>query len=174
MIINRGFADPNGTRIGPNCFIMADSHIGHDSVIVGDCVIGNGVSVAGSVFVDRGAILSSAVVLHEKSRVGKFALLKGGTRVSANVPPFVIMAHNPVSYYGVNSVVMGKHGGFSDEQIDDVAKAYRHLYQTSTSIFNALQRIEADIAPSEIRDEIVNFVRYYGKPLAGHRVDLDD
>ena len=40
-------ADPNGTRIGPNCFIMADSHIGHDSVIVGDCVIGNGVSVAG-------------------------------------------------------------------------------------------------------------------------------
>jgi len=137
-------------------------------------VIGNGVSVAGSVFVDRGAILSSAVVLHEKSRVGKFALLKGGTRVSANVPPFVIMAHNPVSYYGVNSVVMGKHGGFSDEQIDDVAKAYRHLYQTSTSIFNALQRIEADIAPSEIRDEIVNFVRYYGKPLAGHRVDLDD
>ena len=125
VIINRGFADPNGTRIGPNCFIMAD-------------------------------------------------LLKGGTRVSANVPPFVIMAHNPVSYYGVNSVVMGKHGGFSDEQIDDVAKAYRHLYQTSTSIFNALQRIEADIAPSEIRDEIVNFVRYYGKPLAGHRVDLDD
>ena len=55
-----------------------------------------------------------------------------------------------------------------------MAKAYRHLYQTSTSIFNALQRIEADIAPSEIRDEIVNFVRYYGKPLAGHRVDLDD
>ena len=84
VIINRGFADPNGTRIGPNCFIMADSHIGHDSVIVGDCVIGNGVSVAGSVFVDRGAILSSAVVLHEKSRVGKFALIKGGTRVSAN------------------------------------------------------------------------------------------
>ena len=106
--------------------------------------------------------------------MGRYALLKGGTRVSANVPPFVIMAHNPVSYYGVNSVVMGKHGGFSDEQIDDVAKAYRHLYQTSTSIFNALQRIEADIAPSEIRDEIVNFVRYYGKPLAGHRVDLDD
>ena len=29
VIINRGFADPNGTRIGPNCFIMADSHIGH-------------------------------------------------------------------------------------------------------------------------------------------------
>ena len=159
MIINRGFADPNGTRIGPNCFIMADSHIGHDSVIVGDCVIGNGVSVAGSVFVDRGAILSSAVVLHEKSRVGKFALLKGGTRVSSNIPPYVIIAHNPATYYGINAIVMRKGGNFTEDDIDVAAKAYRHIYQCSTTVFNALKRIEADIEPCPVRDEILTFIR---------------
>ena len=42
---------------------------------------------------------------------------------------------------------------------DDVAKAYRHIYQCGTSTFNALKRIENDIQPSEERDKIVNFVR---------------
>ena len=30
------------------------------------------------------------------------------------------------SYYGVNSIVMQKHCGFTEQQIDDIAKAYRH------------------------------------------------
>ena len=173
VIINRGIGTEGGTRVGDDTFIMADTHIGHDTVIKGRCVIGNGVTIAGDAEVGECSILSSGVMLHENSRVGDWVLIKGGCRITGNVPPYVIMAHNPTSYFGVNAVVMRKHG-FTDDQVDDVAKAYRHLYQTSTSIFNALQRIEADIAPSEIRDEIVNFVRYYGKPLAGHRVDLDD
>ena len=64
----------------------------------------------------------------------------------------------PVAYYGVNAFVMRKHG-FTDAQIDDIAKAYRNIYQSGISVYNALQRIEADIEPSEIRSEILNFVR---------------
>ena len=69
---------------------------------------------------------------------------------------------------------MDKHGGVSDKQIKSVAMAHRHLYQPSISMFNALQRIEANLERYEIHDEDVNFVRYYGKPLAAHCVDLDD
>lgn len=65
--------------------------------------------------------------------------------------------HNPTSYFGVNAVVMRKHG-FTDDQVDDVAKAYRHVYQTGTSVFNAMKRIEADVAPSEVRDNIMRFI----------------
>lgn len=174
VIINRGIYSTGGTNIGPDCFIMADSHIGHDSQIVGKCVVGNGVNIAGRCIVDEGTILSSSVVLHEGSRVGKYVIIKGGSRISSNVPPFVIMAHNPVVYYGVNSIVMGKHGGFTDSQIDDVAKAYRHIYQTSTSVFNALKRIEADIDESPVREEIINFIRDNNLKIAGHNLDLDD
>ncbi|MDE6198094.1 MAG: acyl-ACP--UDP-N-acetylglucosamine O-acyltransferase, partial [Muribaculaceae bacterium] len=117
--------------------------------------------------------LSSGVTLHEGSSIGRCVLVKGGTRISSNVPPFVIMAHNPVSYYGVNAIIMRKHAGFSEEQIDDIAKAYRHIYQSTTSVFNALRRIEADIDQSEVRDEIMDFVRSHDLKLAGHRVELD-
>lgn len=174
VIINRGFSSDSGTCVGPECFIMANSHIGHDSLIVGRCVIGNNVSIAGNVTVEQGSILSSAVVLHEKSHLGQLVLIKGGTRISGNVPPFVIMAHNPAGYYGVNAIVMQKHAGFTDAQIQCISKSYRHIYRTSTSVFNAMRRIEADVEPSVERDQILDFIRSCDMKITGRNFDMDD
>lgn len=174
VIINRGIRTEGGTNIGPRCFIMANSHVGHDTEIVGKCVIGSNVTIAGGVKIDEGTILSSAAVVHERSRIGKFVLIKGGSRISGNVPPYVIMAHNPVGYYGINSHIMLKHAGFSEEQVEDVAKAYRHIYQSSTSVFNALQRVENDMEAGVVRDEILNFIRNCDLHILGHRIELDD
>lgn len=173
VIINRGIYSEGGTRVGNDCFVFGDSHIGHDTHVADKCVIGNSVTIAGNVEIDTGTILSSGAVVHERSKLGKFVLIKGGTRISSNVPPFVIMAHNPVTYYGVNSVVMQRHADFTEQQIDDIAKAYRHIYQCSTSLFNALKRIEADIDQSEVRDEILSFVRRNDLKIAGDRFDGD-
>ena len=172
VIINRGI-NGGSTTIGSQCLICANSHIGHDTQVADHCVIGNNVSIAGDVIIQEGSILSSSVVVHEKSHIGKMVLIKGGTRISSNVPPYTIMAHNPVVYYGVNSTIMRKHAGFSEEQIDDIAKSYRHIYQCSTSLFNALRRIETDIADTPVRAEILKFVRDNDLKLAGDRFDID-
>ncbi|MDE6587076.1 MAG: acyl-ACP--UDP-N-acetylglucosamine O-acyltransferase [Paramuribaculum sp.] len=158
VIINRGIASEGGTSIGSDSFIMAETHIGHDSHIADKCVLGNDVSIAGDVEIGACSILSSGVILHERSKLGEWTLIKGGCRITGNVPPFVIMAHNPASYFGVNAFVMRKNG-FTDDEIDDVAKAYRHVYQTGTSVFNALKRIESDLNPSRVREEIIGFIR---------------
>lgn len=158
VIINRGITSEGGTRIGSESFIMAETHIGHDTVVADHCVLGNGVTIAGDASVGTCSILSSGVILHEKSTLGAWTLIKGGCRISGNVPPFVIMAHNPASYFGVNAVVLRK-GGFTDEEVDDIAKAYRHIYQTGTSVFNALKRIEADLKPSLVREAIIDYIR---------------
>lgn len=157
VIINRGFNSEKGTTIGNDCFIMAAVHIGHDTVIEGKSVLGNSVVIAGETRVGKCCILSSSVMLHENSHVGDWVLIKGGCRISGNVPPFVIMAHNPASYFGVNAFVLRKHG-YSEEQIDNIAKAYRHVYQTGTSVFNAMKRIEADIDPNDERQKILDFI----------------
>lgn len=158
VIINRGIASEGGTRIGSDSFIMAETHIGHDTHIANKCVLGNGVTIAGDAEVGTCSILSSGVILHERSKLGEWTLIKGGCRISGNVPPFVIMAHNPASYFGVNAYVMRKNN-FTDAEIDDVAKAYRHVYQTGTSVFNAIKRIEADLSPSRVREDIIGFIR---------------
>ena len=173
VIINRGIESEGGTRIDNGCFVMADSHIGHDSHISDHCVVGNGVTIAGGVEVAHGTILSSNVILHEGVRVGCLALIKGGCRISSNVPPYTIIAHNPATYYGVNAIILGKYTAMTEAQIDDIAKAYRHIYQSSTSLFNALRRIEADIDPSEERDEILSFIRDNNLRIVGNKANMD-
>lgn len=172
VIINRGISPEGGTRIGSDSFIMAGCHIGHDTQVLGRSVLGNDVSVAGNAVIGECSILSSGVILHEKSQIGEWVLVKGGCRISGNVPPFVIMAHNPATYFGVNAVVMSKHG-FTAEEIDDVAKAYRHVYQSSTSVFNALRRIKADLPDERVRTTIVNFIEKVGMKLVAIPTELE-
>lgn len=157
VIINRSIRQGQATVIGDHCFIMSESHIGHDTHIKGKCVIGNGVLVAGDVEVGECTILSSAALVHEGCKIGDWVLVKGGCRIGSNVPPYVIIAHNPAVYYGINATIM-RSKGFTEEQIDDIAKAYRHVYQCGTSVFNALRRIDADVADTPVRKAIVDFI----------------
>lgn len=157
VIINRGINPEGGTKIGSGSFLMANSHVGHDSHLKGKDVIGNNVSIAGDVEIGECTILSSSVVVHENSRVGDWVLIKGGCRITGNVPPYCIMAHNPTSYFGVNAMILRKQG-MSEERIDDIAKCYRHVYQTGTSVFNAMRRIEADVESTPERQNILDFI----------------
>ena len=153
VIINRGITSEGGTRIGDDCFIMAESHVGHDTHIKGRCVLGNGVTVAGDAEIGECVILSSNAIVHERCRIGRYALVKGGCRIG--------------SYYGINAYIMRRENRFSEQLVDDAAKAYRHIYQCGTSVYNALKRIEADIDPSELRDDILNFIRDNNMRIVG-------
>lgn len=165
VIINRGIYDESKTVVGNKCFIMAQSHIGHDAVIGDKCVLGNAVKIAGDVTIGHHSILSSHALVHEKCHVGDWVLIKGGCRVNGNVPPFTVMAHNPIVYFGVNAFVL-KKAKKSDDIIDDIAKCYRHVYQSNTSTFNALRRIKEDIDPSPERDLVIAFIENHDLRLA--------
>ncbi len=156
-IINRGSQHNSGTRIGNKCFIMAETHISHDAEISDKVVIGNGVQIAGCSKVHSFVILSSNSMLHSHSEVGRFCMIKGGCRVGGNVPPYIVLAHNPASYSGINAVTM-RGVGLSEHAIDNVAKAYRHVYECNTSVFNAVKRIKADVEDSKEKECIIKFI----------------
>ena len=107
VIINRSIREGKATRIGRGTCIMAQSHVGHDTKIGDQCVLGNGVKIAGDCKIGDCCIFSSGALVHEGFEVGDYVLVKGGCRVTGNVPPYVVMAHNPISYFGVNSFILG-------------------------------------------------------------------
>lgn len=158
VIINRSIYEGGATRIGNHSFIMAQSHIAHDSQIGDYVVLGNSVKIAGDVRIGDYSILSSAALVHEGCEVGKWVLVKGGCRINGHVPPYTIMAHNPVVYYGVNAFIL-RRGKFSEATIDEIAKCYRHIYQSNTSTYNAIRRIETDVLPSPEREAILDFAK---------------
>ena len=52
---------------------------------------------------------------------------------------------------------MGKHG-FSRDIIDDIAKAYRQIYQCGTSLENAVRRIHEEITLSPEISYMLDFI----------------
>lgn len=164
VIINRSIRENEATRIGHHTFIMAQTHVGHDSSIGDCCVIGNAVKIAGDCKIANNTIFSSNALIHERCEVGEWVLIKGGCRVNGNVPPYTVMAHNPISYYGVNAYIL-RHRGFSEETIDTIAKCYRHIYQCNTSVLNAVRRIKEDIPAGKERDAILDFIANHNNKI---------
>lgn len=167
VIINRGTNSTECTIVGNDNFLLEGVHIAHDTHIGNQCVLGNGAKTGGYCIIDDKAILGSGVILKHGCRVGSWALLKDGCRASKDVPPYIVAAHNPITYYGINAIILSKEGHFKEEVIDNIAKCYRQIYQCGTSLENAVRRIKEIIPISPEITYLLNFIKHSEKGIIG-------
>lgn len=156
-VIIRGTFPSHATRIGDNNFIMSGARISHDVEVGNHCIIGNGSQVSGDCIIYDHAILTSNVLMQCKTRLGSYSVVQGGCRFTKDIPPFIVAAHEPISFYSINTKVL-EHAGFSETLIKQIAQAYRILYKVNTSRHDALLRIKEQIPNSKEIDEIIAFV----------------
>ena len=145
--------------IGDNNHIREKVHICHDVQIGDNCVAGIGTTIAGECTLDDCVILSGNVTLHQYCHVGQWTLVQSGCRISKDVPPYSIMAGNPVEYHGVNAVVLQQHKNTSERVLRHIANAYRLIYQGNFSLQDAVQKIIDQVPMSEEIENIVAFVK---------------
>lgn len=157
-VIIRASAPGHETVIGNHNFIMQAVRISHDSTIGNKCIIGNGTQVAGQSTIDDCCILASSVIMTGHVHVGSWSVIQGGCRFCKDVPPYVIVAHDPAAYYSINTGVM-QHEGFSDTVIKHIAQAYRIIYHANTSIEDALYRVEQQVPRGPEIENILSFIR---------------
>ena len=131
------------------------------------CVLGNGAKTAGNCIIDDKAILGSEVIVKHGCRIGSWALLRDGCRANKDVPPYIVAAHNPISYYGINALILAKEGHLTENVIDNIAKCYRQIYQCGTSLENALRRIKDIIPLSPEITYLVDFIEQSKKGIIG-------
>ncbi|TAE72494.1 MAG: acyl-ACP--UDP-N-acetylglucosamine O-acyltransferase [Bacteroidetes bacterium] len=158
VTINRGTADKFKTEIGKDCLLMAYVHVAHDCMIGDKCILANSVQVAGHVEIGYHAILGGTSAVHQFVKIGAHVMVGGGSLVRKDVPPFITVAREPLTYEGLNLVGLRRRG-FSNETIGQLQESYKLLYQSGMNTAEALKVIESDIAFSKERDEIINFVK---------------
>lgn len=156
--INRGTKESGKTVVGNNCLIMAYAHVAHDCVIKDHAIIVNGVALAGHVEIGEYAILGGLCAVHQFIKIGKHAMIGGGSLVRKDVPPYVKAAKEPISYMGVNSIGLRRRG-ISNEKIVEIQNIYRIIFQKHYNTTQALEIIETEVAPTDERDEIIEFLR---------------
>lgn len=157
VVINRATSAQGETRIGNNNYILKGTRIGHDCLIDDDCILGIDCDLSGDCHIHSKAILAGRVIIKENCRVGSWSLIKSGCRTSKDIPPYIIAAHNPITYKGIDAFVM-RRNGFDEATIENIALAYRQIYSSGTSLENAVLRIKDICKPSPEIDYILRFI----------------
>jgi UDP-N-acetylglucosamine acyltransferase len=159
VTLNRGTAlDKNTTTIGSNCLLMAYVHVAHDCIIGNNVIIANSVQLAGHIEVQNFAFIGGASAVHQFVSIGAHSIISGGSLVRKDVPPYTKAGREPLSYVGINSVGLRRRG-FTSEQINEIQDIYRTIFLKKLNISRALDIIETEREPTEIRDEIIDFIR---------------
>jgi UDP-N-acetylglucosamine acyltransferase len=121
-------------------------------------ILGSYAGLAGEVEVDDFAIVSPYTAVHQFCRIGKHSFIAGGSLVRKDIPPFILVANEPLSYVGVNSVGLRRRG-FDVEKVNEIQNIFRYIYLKGLNNTQAIQAIEGDLEKSTERDEIIEFIR---------------
>jgi len=155
--ISRGAAPESVTQIGNGNYIMTSGHIAHDCRIGSGAVICSCALVAGYVEIEDDAFVSGGVVIHQRSKIGRLAMIGGNTRVNQDVPPYFLYTEFNVAPRGLNLVGL-RRAGFQPDQIQALKRAYQLLYRSKLKLAEALAAIEQEV-PTEHTMHLVEFIR---------------
>ena len=158
VTIHRGTASKGKTVVGNNNLIMAYCHVAHDCILHDNIIMSNATQLAGEVEIDDFAIIGGGTLVHQFSHIGGHVMIQGGSKVNKDIPPFAIIAREPIAFCGINSIGLNRRG-FTPEQIHTIQEVYRLIYQNGMNTTQALDHIEATMPQTPERDTIVNFIR---------------
>ncbi|MDN5626729.1 MAG: acyl-ACP--UDP-N-acetylglucosamine O-acyltransferase, partial [Weeksellaceae bacterium] len=154
VTVNRGTKALGFTKVGDNCLIMATSHVAHDCIIGNNVIIANGCGIAGHVEIGDFTVMGGLSAVQQFGKIGKHTMISGGSLIRKDIPPYIKVAREPISYAGINSVGLRRRG-FTNDKIFEIQKIYRYIFQMKMNVSQAIEYIEKEMLPTMERDEII-------------------
>jgi UDP-N-acetylglucosamine acyltransferase len=155
--VHRGTAPGSSTVIGNHNFLMANAHVGHNCRLGDEIVLANGALLGGYVEVGDHVFISGNCVVHQFVRIGPFALMRGLSGTSRDVPPYAIVDWQH-TIRGVNVVGL-KRAGFDDKRIRALREAFRVLFRKGRNLSLAVQEIERQGRANEDVSALIEFIK---------------
>jgi UDP-N-acetylglucosamine acyltransferase len=155
--VHRGTAAGSATVIGNDNFLMATSHVGHNCKVGDGVILANGALLGGHVEVGNNVFLSGNCVVHQFVRIGDYALMRGLSGTSRDVPPYAIVDWQH-TVRGVNVVGL-KRAGFDETRIRAIRTAYRILFRPGRNLALALKEVERSKRVSDDVATLLDFIK---------------
>jgi UDP-N-acetylglucosamine acyltransferase len=150
VTINRGTKENSSTSLGNDNLLFTGAHIAHNCKVGNHVVIVNNVLLAGYVEVCDRAFMGGDTVIHQFTRIGAYAMIRGQTRLGMDVPPFC-MAVDTNLVAGLNKVGM-RRSGFDHTRRRMIQQAFDVFYRSNRNRTQALEYIENDPILSQSED----------------------
>ena len=154
--------------MGHDNWIMAYVHIAHDCHIGNNTIIANSTQLAGHIRIGNWVILGGMTGVHQFITVGDHAMTAFQTKVTQDVPPFVMAAGYPAAPAGINSEGL-KRRGFSAEAILAIKRAYKVLYRQGLSLEESKTGLLtlANESPDDAKPHVLALLQFVEKAARG-------
>lgn len=156
VTIHRGTKADSATVVGDDCYLMSGAHMGHNSVIGSGVVIANNCLLAGYVEIQDRVVLGGGTVFHQFMRIGRMAMVRGGTRFGKDIPPFSMGDEDNI-LAGINAVGL-RRNGISPEARRELARAFKLIFRSGLNVGQALEKAQEESWGSEA-SEFFDFIR---------------
>ena len=155
--IHRGTAAASTTIIGNDNFLMGNSHVAHNCRLGNNIILANGALLGGYVEVANNVFISGNCVVHQFVRIGEYALMRGLSGTSRDVPPYAIIDWQH-TVRGVNVIGL-KRAGFDETKIRAIRNAFRILFRRGRNLALALKEVDQSSRASPEVDALLDFIR---------------
>ena len=158
VTVNAATNDGEVTTVGSNCLIMAYTHIAHCCHIGNHVIIANACQIAGHVEIEDMAIIEGLVGIVQFLRVGTMAFVGGVSKITKDLPPYMIAHGDPLEVRSFNKIGMERRG-VDEAGRKSIKEAYRILYRQDLPVVQALDKIEAELEQTPEIQHLLEFCR---------------
>ncbi len=171
VTIHRSTQKDIPTVVGNNCLLMANSHVAHDCHLGNNIILGNSTGIAGHVHIADRVITSGMVGVHQFARIGRLAMLSGGTMAPQDIPPFCTAQGERARLVGLNVIGM-RRAGMTHEEITTVSRAFKTLFRSKMLLQDAIAKVEAE-HPIAAVQEILDFCKESKRGITAAKLKMN-
>jgi UDP-N-acetylglucosamine acyltransferase len=156
VTIHRATGEGGETTVGRGAMLMEGCHLGHNVKVGEFCTLTNKVGLSGHVQIGDYAVVGGFSGIHQFVRIGSYAMVGGMARVVMDIPPYSLVAGNPASMLGLNTVGL-RRCGFTQEQRTKIKNIYKVLFGNTDGLKEAMALVRKRFAGDKFAEAIISF-----------------
>lgn len=159
VTVHRATGEGNQTLVGSGSLVMAYAHVAHNCKVGKNVILANNLGMSGHVVVEDSAYISGMVGLHQFARVGTHAYIGGFSRVSKDMPPYMLgEGAGEFHLHGPNTIGL-RRKGFSTQTINALKDVFRIVFRNQRPLNDVLDEALATFPDVPEVIEVVEFMR---------------
>lgn len=163
VTIHRATGEGKSTVVGSRNFLMAFVHLGHNVTLQNDITIANASGISGHVTIEDLVTVGGMVGIHQFCRIGKVAMVGGFTRVTRDVPPFMLVEGAEQIVHDINAVGLRRFGITPAGRMA-LHRACKLLYKSQIGTSNAMATVRREV---ELSEEVLYLLRFEERRMGG-------
>lgn len=157
VTVHRATTPEGWTEIGRDTLVMGLAHVAHDCRLGDAVIVINYAGITGHCEIGDRATIGGLTGMVPFTRIGTAAYVGGMAKITADVPPYVLVDGQPATARAVNVIGLRRAGmGAADRRT--LQDAFRILYRSGLAPARAVERIREELPVTPPIQLLLDFI----------------